>query len=503
MKTIETDVLVIGSGIAGISYALQCSEFARVVVITKSRLEESNTRYAQGGIAAVFSQTDSPEDHFRDTMTAGCGINDPDAVRFVVNHAREAVVRLHSLGVGFDRSADGSFDLHLEGGHSHHRIVHTRDETGKAVETALVQQLRIHPKIHVYEMHFAVELMVENNTCCGAMIWDINASEFVLFKAVITMLANGGSGQVYSQNTNSEIATGDGIGMAFRAGVDLSDLEFVQFHPTVLYAPVADTLLITEALRGAGAELKNREGRLLMTHHPLGSLAPRDIVSRAIFNEMQHSGEPCVYLDARSIESKKLKSDFPHIYQTCLDAGIDITRDMIPVVPAAHYMCGGITVDLNAVSSLNHLLASGEVSRTGLHGANRLASNSLLEAVVFAESAATFTKSEFAKKFTIPEIKIPKSIIISGKPDRAFIQKNREIIRSTMWDCTGIIRTEDGLKKCLQILENIQDKIKIRFVTEGFSVELKELENMALTSWLITNAALKRKESIGCHFRLN
>ena len=411
MKQINTDILVIGSGIAGLHYAIRCSAFARVLVVTKGKIGESNTMFAQGGIAAVFDEHDSTENHMNDTLVAGDGLCNEAAVRLIAENARQSILELCSYKVHFDKTQNGEFDLHREGGHSYARVVHTADATGKEVEDSLIKVVRNNKNISVLENHFAIDLITEDNTCIGATVIDQANNEISDIRAKITMLATGGAGQLFLQNTNPPIATGDGFAMAYRAGAAISNMEFVQFHPTTLYAPGSETFLITEAIRGFGAELKTKDGRTFMeNYHPLRSLAPRDIVSRSILAELKKSDEPCVYLDMREFKTEDIKKHFPNIYQKCVESGLDLQKDMIPVVPAAHYMCGGVVTDLNARTTVENLYACGEVSCTGVHGANRLASNSLLEGLVFSGQA------EKCALETLPDIKLSEKAVHYADP---------------------------------------------------------------------------------------
>jgi L-aspartate oxidase len=399
---IKTDFLVIGSGIAGLSYALKVADMGSVAIVTKTEIEETNTLYAQGGIAAVMYEPDSVEKHVQDTLIAGDGFCDEDIVRMVVSEAPERITELIEAGAEFDRTIDGRFDLGREGGHSEYRVLHHKDCTGEMIQRTLVKRVRQHPNITIYENHFAIEIITQHHLgekvtrtredveCYGAYVAALESNRVVTFLSGITVIATGGAGSIYQTTTNPPIATGDGIAMIYRAKGQIENMEFFQFHPTSFYNPGArPSFLITEALRGYGAVLRNSSGEEFMKRYDSReSLAPRDIVARAIDNEMKVRGEDYVYLDATHLDADALKSGFPNIYEHCLDNGIDITRDMIPVVPAAHYLCGGIRTNSNGRSSIARVYALGETTSTGLHGANRLASNSLMEAVVFAHRAA-------------------------------------------------------------------------------------------------------------------
>src|SRR6056297_1826007 len=397
------DFLVIGTGLGGISFALKVSRYGRVALVTKASLEETNTRYAQGGIAAVTYEPDSYEKHVQDTLVAGDGLCDERIVRLVVKEAPRQIEELINWGTQFDKEADGTYSLGREGGHSEYRILHHKDNTGAEIQRALSDQVRDHPNIDLYENHFAIDLITQHHKgkkvkrqfddikCYGAYIMDLKTHQIIKFLSKVTLAGTGGSGQLYATTTNPSIATGDGVAMVYRAKGIIENMEFVQFHPTSLYNPgETPSFLITEALRGYGGILRNEKGADFMKDYDeRGSLAPRDIVARSIDNEMKMSGGEHVYLDCTHLEEKALKKQFPNIHEKCQTLGIDITNDRIPVVPAAHYICGGIKVDRNAKSWINRLYAVGETSSTGLHGANRLASNSLIEAIVFADRAAS------------------------------------------------------------------------------------------------------------------
>ncbi len=499
MKTETTQVLVIGSGIAGLYYAATCAQFAKVIVVTKGKIGESNTMFAQGGIAAVMDSNDSIENHVRDTLLAGDGLCNAEAVKTIAGNAKQAILNLEKLQVTFDKTTNGNFDLHREGGHSHNRIVHTADTTGREIETSLSDVVLKHPNITVIENCFATDLVVADNTCYGILALDSN-NHLVTIQAYVTMLATGGAGEVYSVNTNPEIATGDGFAMAYRAGAKLSNMEFVQFHPTTLYAPGGDTFLITEALRGFGAELKTKSGEEFMAgYHSMKSLAPRDVVSRAIVSEMNKTNEPCVYLDATQIRDDELIRHFPNISAYCKQVGIDILTQMIPVIPAAHYMCGGVVTDLNGSTTVTNLYACGEVSCTGVHGANRLASNSLLEGVVFADRAATSTRARLSNLTSTVNVAAKESHL---KLSSTCINDRKKIIlQNLMWKYAGIIRNESGLKSCIAELSNMHVELKSEVALAGISKASLELLNMIETSLMIVKAALARDKSRGCHYR--
>ncbi|MBN1575452.1 MAG: L-aspartate oxidase, partial [Chitinispirillaceae bacterium] len=415
------DFLVVGSGIAGLCYAIAASRYGSVLMITKKEDSESNTNYAQGGIACVLDPADSFEQHIRDTLTAGCGLCHEGAVRILVEEGPRRIDELIEWGVRFSKDPQRAtaHGLHLgkEGGHSASRIVHAHDLTGKEVETTLLRRVKSLPNINLLEHHCAIDLITEHHlcgpatgrrSCFGAYVLDIQSGAICPATSKITCLATGGAGQIYLHTTNPAIATGDGVAMAYRAGAVIADMEFMQFHPTTLFHEHADSFLISEALRGYGAILCRADGSTFMEqYHPLKSLAPRDIVARAIDKEMKKTGDPCVYLDIRQAPAGQTKAHFPHIYERCRSYGIDITRDLIPVVPAAHYMCGGVLVDTRGASSIANLYACGEVSCTGVHGANRLASNSLLEALVFSRRAADEAGRRLSAVTAAPAAAVP------------------------------------------------------------------------------------------------
>ncbi|MFN8292154.1 MAG: L-aspartate oxidase [Chitinophagales bacterium] len=508
MKTETFDIVVIGSGIAGLSYAMRCAEFAQVAIVTKGSIGESNTMYAQGGIAAVFDDNDSISNHVADTLTAGDGLCDKQVVELLARNAKEAILYLEQLQVNFNKTQSGTFDLHREGGHSHARIVHHADATGKEVENSLVKAVHNCKNITILENHFAVDVVVNNNKCKGIIAFNPATKKFIGIASKLTMLASGGAGQIYLQNTNPAVATGDGFAMAYRAGAEMMDMEFVQFHPTTLFAKEKETFLITEAIRGFGAELKNKNGIPFMENqHPLKSLAPRDIVTRAIISEMDKTGSDCVYLDLTSFNQQELAQHFPNIYQRCKEENINPATDMIPVVPAAHYVCGGIHTNLEGNTTVEYLYACGECTGTGVHGANRLASNSLLEGLVFAKQAAHDSQNKLLqmgnsannneKYFDTPYFEALKICTTCSSKLTAL----KWHLQTLMWHNCGIIRTESKLDSCLQELESIENKVLQILETEGFSILAMELLNMVESSKMICTAALNRKESRGCHFR--
>jgi L-aspartate oxidase len=512
--SIETDFLVIGSGIGGLSTALKLAEQGTVAIITKKQQSESNTNYAQGGIASVFDKGDTYEEHIKDTLTAGAGLCHEDAVRLIVEQGPSRVQELFNLGVNFTKNDKGQFDLGREGGHHHNRIVHVKDHTGRDVEAALLEAARNNPRVTIYENHMAVELITEHHVfsarpatnlpinCWGAYVLDINAEKIELFIAKATILASGGCGQVYLHTTNPSIATGDGVAIAFRAGAIIANMEFMQFHPTSLYHPDANSFLISEAVRGFGGRLIHKDGESFMEkYHPMAALAPRDIVARAIDTELKKRGVPCVYLDVSHLDADAIRNRFPNIYENCLRYKIDITKEPIPVVPAAHYACGGVQTDLSGRTSIAGLYACGEVTCTGVHGANRLASNSLLEAVVFAHTA-----SQAAIQFAASRKMIPSPIPqwddsgTFNQEEWVLISHDRMEIKNIMWDYVGIVRSNARLERAQSrirlLLQEIENYYKRTRVTEG----LLELRNLVTVAQLIIQSAMMRKESRGLHY---
>jgi L-aspartate oxidase len=518
---LKTDILVIGSGIAGLSFALKASAYANVIIITKKEKAESNTNYAQGGVASVMAENDNFDLHIKDTLACGAGLCHREAVEEIVTEGPKLINELIKLGVDFSKH-DGNLDLGKEGGHSRSRIVHSKDLTGKEIEHALLHNVSIKKNITLLEHHCAVELITEhhlktkksfngkNTSCYGAYVYDEQKNEIFVVKSKITVICSGGIGQVYLHTTNPEIATGDGIAMAFRSGCKTANMEFVQFHPTSLYEPNPENknqaFLISEALRGAGGILRNKAGEAFMEKYDkAGSLAPRDIVARAIDNEMKKSGDECVYLDMTSLSDSVLMNKFPNIYKKCLQIGINISKDYIPVVPAAHYICGGIVTGLNGRASVNNLYALGEAAMTGVHGANRLASNSLLEALVFADTASKDCRELFTKKGVIKKIKIRDipSWDDSGTVNAEewiLISQNRTEIKQIMSNYVGIVRSNLRLNRALRRIKLIKKETENFYKKTKVTRELIELINMALIAFLIIRSALKRKESRGLHY---
>ncbi len=514
MKT-SCDFLVIGSGISGLTFAIRAAQAGSVIMITKKTDRESNTNYAQGGIACVLDPKDSFEKHFADTIAAGAGLCNEDAVRILVREGPRRIEELIRWGTHFSTSRKSRTPYHLdlgrEGGHSMNRIVHARDHTGHIVEDALLRRLGKMGNVVMYENHCAVELITnhhllekgDKNRCYGAYVLDTIKRDIFSVRSKITCLSTGGCGRVYLHTTNPEIATGDGIAMAYRAGAAVENMEFIQFHPTTLYHERGDSFLISEALRGFGAILKDSRGKEFMNdYHPMKSLAPRDIVARAIDKEMKQSGDPCVYLDVRHLSARRTKEHFPHIYGRCLEYGIDITKDLIPVVPSAHYTCGGIRVDTEGRSTLQNLYACGEASCTGIHGANRLASNSLLEALVFSSRAADHAVDRLRRIAYIGHRDVPEWDD-SGTIDNeewVLLSHNKMEIQTVMWDYVGIVRSNLRLERALRRISFLEKEIENFYKRTKITPRLLELRNIVTAAKLIVLCALRRHESRGLHY---
>ena len=511
------DFLVIGTGLGGISFALKVARHGKVALVTKTALEETNTRYAQGGIAAVTYEPDSYEKHVKDTLIAGDGLCDERIVRLVVKEAPRQIEELINWGTQFDKEADGTYSLGREGGHSEYRILHHKDNTGAEIQRALSDQVRDHPNIDVYENHFAIDLITQHHKgkkvkrqfddiqCYGAYIMDLKTHRIIKFLSKVTLVGTGGTGQLYATSTNPTIATGDGVAMVYRAKGIIENMEFVQFHPTSLYNPgETPSFLITEALRGYGGILRNEKGADFMKDYDeRGSLAPRDIVARSIDNEMKMSGGEHVYLDCTHLEAKELKEHFPNIAEKCQSLGIDIAKDMIPVVPAAHYICGGIRVDENGESWIKHLFAIGEASSTGLHGANRLASNSLIEAIVFADRAAD-ASVRYAEESTY-EAGIPDwddSGTIHNE-EMVLITQNKKEVQQIMSNYVGIVRSDLRLERARTRLEIIYRETEALYNSSKIIKEICELRNLINVGYLVIKSARARKESRGLHYNMD
>ena len=516
--TYEYDYLVIGSGIAGMSFALKVADKGRVALVCKSTLDEANTALAQGGVASVTNlEVDDFDKHIEDTMIAGDFLSDPEAVRKVVTNAPAQILELVGWGVGFDKKDDGTYDLHREGGHSEFRILHHADNTGFEIQERLIEQVRSHPNIDIFENHFAIEIITQHHlgkivtrrtpdiTCYGAYVLDEATGKVDTFLARVTLMATGGVGAVYQNTTNPLIATGDGIAMVYRAKGTVQDMEFIQFHPTALYHPGdRPCFLITEAMRGYGAVLRNGNGEEFMhKYDPRLSLAPRDIVARAIDSEMKLLGHDHVYLDVTHKDPEETQRHFPNIYKHCLELGIDITKDYIPVAPAAHYLCGGIKVDGNGESSIKRLYAVGECSCTGLHGGNRLASNSLIEAVVYADAAAKHAASVIGSydfRRDVPEwndddTRHPEEMVL--------ITQSIKEVNQIMGAYVGIVRSNLRLDRAWNRLDILYEETEKLFKSSHASRAICELRNIINVGYLIMRQAKERKESRGLHYTLD
>ncbi len=508
----QSDFLIIGSGIAGLSFALKAAELGSVTLITKKERAESNTNYAQGGIAAVMSPEDSFDLHIQDTLKTGVGLCHPDAVRLLVTEGPERLKELIATGVEFTTSG-GRLDLGREGGHSRNRIVHAHDHSGAEVEQALLHAVANHPRITVFENHLAVELITGHHLgeqrlrggaihCWGAYALDVQSGIVKTFVASWTILCSGGLGQVYLHTTNPKIATGDGVAMAYRAGARIGNMEFIQFHPTALYNSGSPVFLISEAIRGFGGILKTQNGEEFMHRYDgRGSLAPRDIVARAIDTELKRRGEEYVLLDLRHLSPEAVSSHFPLIYSTCLSRyKLDITKEPIPVVPAAHYSCGGVVTDLAGRTSIDHLYACGEVAMTGVHGANRLASNSLLEALVFSHRAFLDIRDSPREHQPIPPIPPWDDSGTFDAEEWVLIEHDRREIQESMWDYVGIVRSNVRLERARIRLKMIGEEIEQFYKRTRVIEPLIELRNLATVANLIIRSAIDRKESRGLHY---
>lgn len=513
----HTDFLIIGSGIAGLSYALKVASYGKVSMITKANADESNTKYAQGGIAAVMYSPDSYEKHIKDTIVAGDDICDEEVVRMVITESTERINELIAWGAKFDKTPAGEYDLAKEGGHSEHRILHHKDNTGFEIERALLDAVHQHPNIEILDHHFAIDILTQHHlgidvnsrtpdiTCYGAYVLNLKTNIIETILAKTTLMATGGAGQVYATTTNPTIATGDGVAMVYRAKGQVDGMEFYQFHPTALFNPgESPSFLISEAVRGFGGILKTQDGKEFMQKYDKRkSLAPRDIVARAIDNEMKIRGHDYVYLDCRHLDKDGLLAHFPNINMKCLSIGIDITKDFIPVVPAAHYMCGGIKVDRLGRSSIKRLYAVGECSSTGLHGANRLASNSLLEAVVYSHHAAT--DAVHVSKTVLPATQFPEwNAEGTHYPEEMVLltQSLREV-QAIMSNYVGIVRSELRLQRAFDRLEILYKENEALYSKTTISVKLCELRNLINVAYIIIKHARNRKESRGLHYMVS
>jgi L-aspartate oxidase len=507
----EVDFLVLGSGIAGLFYALHVADRGRVAIVTKKQAVDSATNFAQGGIAAVVSDDDSLEAHVADTLRAGAGLCRPEVVRFVVERGPATIDALVKAGVAFDREGD-RFALGREGGHSRRRVLHHRDSTGREIERALLDRARAHPNVEILEDSCAVDLLSSArfglpgpNRALGAYVLDARRGVVERFRARITFLATGGAGKVYLYTSNPDIASGDGMAMAYRAGATLANMEFFQFHPTCLFEPRAKSFLISEAVRGEGGVLRNVAGEAFMPrYHEMADLAPRDVVARAIDSELKRTGDDHVVLDITHRDAAFVRERFPMIYERCLEFGIDVTRRPIPVVPAAHYCCGGVVTDLRGETDVANLFAAGEVTCTGLHGANRLASNSLLEGVVFAAAAAEESLARFDELAPSREPVEPwREGDATESSEAVVITQNWDEIRRFMWNYVGIVRSDKRLARAQRRIDLLHDEISEYYWNFRITPNLIELRNLALVAQLVIECAQRRGESRGLHYNLD
>jgi L-aspartate oxidase len=513
----RTDFLVIGSGIAGLTFALKAVKYGKVTIVTKANLEDTNTRYAQGGIAAVFSEPDNFEKHISDTLIAGGGICNEEVVRMVVHEAPDRIKDLIKMGVSFDKKEDGTYDLAKEGGHTEYRILHHKDKTGESIQKTLMERVRNEKNIEILEHHFAIEILTQHHLgevvkrnypdikCFGAYVADLVNQNVVTLLSKVTVVATGGIGNVYLTTTNPEIATGDGVAMVYRAKGTIENMEFIQFHPTSLYDPERKpSFLITEALRGYGAVLKNLSGEKFMNRYDSrGSLAPRDIVARAIDNEMKIWGDDHVWLDCTHLNKEGLKDHFPNVYEHCIERGIEITRDMIPVVPCAHYSCGGIKVDINGQSNIDRLYSLGEASSTGLHGANRLASNSLIEAAVYAHRAAIHSGARlndltFEEKIPLWDYKGTTHL-----EEMVLITQSCKEVQMIMSNYVGIVRSDIRLERAMIRLDILYEETERLYKKSLISKKICELRNLINVGYIIIKMAQNRHESVGLHYSID
>lgn len=516
-----TDFLVIGSGIAGLSYALKVANGCpdkKITIITKAEDSESNTKYAQGGIAIALNERDSFDGHIQDTLKAGDGLCDKEVVSFVIKEGPQRLNELLELGAQFDVKDTGEFDLGREGGHSANRIIHHKDVTGREMERALLNKVYALENIEILSHHFVIDLITDHHleeslvdkstqlSCYGAYVLNHKTNQIEKHSAKMILLASGGAGQVYGHTTNPMIATGDGVAMAYRAKADICDMEFVQFHPTALYQPnESPAFLISEAVRGFGARLRTKEGKEFMYKYDhRNELASRDIVSKAIDSELKLSGDEHVFLDCTHLDIEDFKSHFPNIYEKCQSIGLDIAKDMIPVVPAAHYFCGGIKVDHSGMTSVKNLFACGECSRTGLHGANRLASNSLLEALVYAERCSVQALKEITlSKNPISDIPEWNEKGTTTPKELVLISHNKKELQAIMRDYVGIVRSNERLQRALRRLELLYSETEDLYKSSKLSPQLCELRNMITVSYLIVKQSLQRKENRGTFWNIN
>jgi len=508
------DVIIIGSGAAGLNTALRLSGHGRVAVLSKGALEHSNTYFAQGGIAAVLDQTDTVDAHVQDTIAAGGGLCDEDAVRFIAENGRRVIDRLVDLGVSFsqERTAEGVMIPHLtrEGGHSHRRVVHAADATGKAVETTLIDRVREMPSIDLFEYHNAIDLIRENSDTdhpgrvIGAYVLDINNGQVKALRARVVVLATGGASKVYLYTSNPDGSTGDGIAMAWRTGCRVANMEFTQFHPTCLYHPEAKSFLISEAVRGEGGHLLLPDGSRFMDRFSTQKeLAPRDVVARAIDFEMKRLGAECLYLDISHREADFITEHFPSIFKKCLEFGFDMRKEPIPIVPAAHYTCGGVITDLSANTDIENLYAIGEAAFTGLHGANRMASNSLLECLVMSDAATQDILQKLPDIPAVPRIKPWDESWVTEPDEEVVVAHNWDELRRFMWDYVGIVRTTKRLERAQHRVDLLLREIAEYYGNFRITNDLLELRNLSVVAQLIIRSAMERKESRGLHYTLD
>ena len=505
------DVLIIGSGAAGLSLAIHLAQNFDVIILSKGQVNDGSTYYAQGGIAAVFDENDTIESHVSDTLIAGAGLCNEEIVQYTAESAKNCLEWLIHKGVSFDheRTNEGKIKYHLtrEGGHSHRRILHAADATGQAVQTTLVDQAKNHNRIRIFERYNAIDLVSnseENKTCIGAYIWNRNSEKVERIFAKKTILATGGASKVYQYTSNPDVASGDGVAMAWRAGCRVANMEFNQFHPTCLFHPEAGTFLLTEALRGEGAILRRPDGsRFMPSFDDRAELAPRDIVARAIDYEMKRLGADCMYLDISHKTPEFIKQHFPTIYEKTMSLGIDMTKQPMPIVPAAHYTCGGVMVNKQGKTDIDNLYAIGEVTYTGLHGANRMASNSLLECLVFAKAAAEDIEKTLSDKQQFITLPAWDESRVTDSDEEVVIQHNWHELRLFMWDYVGIVRTTKRLERALHRVELLQREIDDYYRNFKVSNNLLELRNLVQVAELIIRSAMQRKESRGLHYTLD
>ena len=517
---IEKDVIVVGSGIAGLTFALKMAEHGSVGIVTKDALEESATRYAQGGIASVMAEDDSYDLHVQDTIAAGRGLCREDIVKAIVRQGPPQIRELISLGAKFTQNKREEYDLTREGGHSKRRILHADDFTGKEIERTLAQAALQHSNIEVYQYHMVIDLITHarlnqsikpgahSDEVLGVYVLDSSQNKIKTFVGKVILLASGGAGKVYLYTSNPDIATGDGIAIAYRAGAKIANMEFFQFHPTCLYHPEAKSFLISETVRGEGGVLRKKNGRPFMqNHHKLGCLAPRDVVARAIDFEMKKSGDDCVYLDISHLEDYRIRERFPNIFKQCLSFGFDITKESIPVVPAAHYMCGGVMVDANGQTNIKRLFASGEVCYSGLHGANRLASNSLLEGLVLSHRASGKAINLLKKQSNLMAFSSNIPHWDSGNAvdsdESVVVSHNWDELRRLMWNYVGIVRSDKRLLRAKRRIDDLLEEIHEYYWSFHITKDLLELRNIAITAQLIVKGAMERKESRGLHYTID